>query len=351
MSRFSTLFIAFTLFTIVQVPAQEDSERTHGEVVSSEYNVRIIKVRDSIFMLQGKGGNIGVSIGKDGTLLIDDQFPESVPNILNAVSNLTKNPVQFLINTHHHPDHVGGNKGMREAGVSIFAHENTKNRILQAFAKEQAIVADSLVNLRVDKMTGDGMERGSAETRAKQIVAANMPEIDQAKLPMITFTSDLTFNYNGEDILIFHIDNAHTDGDVLVYFTQSNVLHTGDTYIKNFYPFIDAENGGSYAGYINGLKKIMSVIDDETKIIPGHGDIASITDVRYTLSMMEYVTGKVTYHRVDKKTEDQVAGMKDITKEYDEKGFGKGFISTDAFVRGAYKEAAQRYQWIDKSKK
>lgn len=349
--------LAISAFLVIStlVPsakAQEDTGKgEHRQKATTEYSIRPQKVRDSIYMLAGKGGNIGLCIGEDGAFLIDDQFAESTPNILNAVSNLTLNPVQFLVNTHHHPDHTGGNKNMREAGVTIFAHTNVRKRLIYEQEEGQLAKIEKSLTQRAEKAKSDGKPMKESELERELLYEKMaMEDVDEKILPMITFEEDLTFHYNGQDIVVFHVHNAHTDGDVMVYFTQSNVLHTGDAFVKNQYPFIDADNGGSYEGYIKALEKILMLIDDETLIIPGHGSLATIADVRYTKSMMDFVYNSVSYHRIDKKTEDQVAAMKDITKEYDAKGFGSGFISTEAFVRSAYKEAALKYRWIDKSK-
>lgn len=346
------LFLVFSFFFSFAFAQEDSGERpTKYESVSNEFNVRVQKVRDSIFMLTGKGGNIGLCIGKDGAFLIDDQFAESSANILNTVSRLTMNPIQFLVNTHHHPDHVGGNKNMRAAGITIFAHANVrKNIIKEARAKELKEIDESMAN-RSEKMKNDGNTESEIEREKERFVRqVDLADVEEEVLPMITFEEDITFHYNGQDIQVIHVPNAHTDGDVMIYFTKSNVLHTGDAYVKDLYPFIDAENGGSFEGYINGLVKILGLINEETLIIPGHGGVAKLADVRFTKSMMDYVYNSIAYQRVDKKTEDEVAAMKDITKEYDDKGFGKGFISTEAFVRAAYKEVAKRYTWTDKSK-
>ncbi len=350
--RTLNLFLAFSFLFNVAF-AQEDSgkRKDKEEAVSNEFNIRVQKVRDSIFMLTGKGGNIGLFIGKDGAFLIDDQFAESSTNILNAVSRLTMNPVQFLVNTHHHPDHTGGNKNMREAGVTVFAHTNVRKQLIRAFKAEEMSKIDDRLATKQEKMKNDGNSESQNELERERFrLESELGEIDEALLPMITFEEDITFHYNGEDILVFHVHNAHTDGDVMVYFTQSNVLHTGDAFVKDLYPFIDADNGGTYEGYIKGLEKILMLIDEDTLIIPGHGGVAKLADVRFTKSMMDFVYNSIAYQRVDKKTEDQVVAMKEITKEYDEKGFGNGFISTEAFVRAAYKEVAKRYEWTDKSK-
>lgn len=341
------LLLVFTLIFSATF-AQEDSgeQTTKYESTSNEFNIRVQKVKDSIFMLTGKGGNIGLCIGKDGAFLIDDQFAESSANILNAVSRLTLNPIQFLVNTHHHPDHTGGNKNMRAAGITIFAHANVRNNLIKAARSKELEKIKDVMDQRGKKMESDGSSEEEIERdKERFIMQVETFDLEEELLPMITFEEDLTFHYNGEDILVFHVDNAHTDGDVLIYFTQSNVLHTGDAYVKDLYPFIDAEYGGSYEGYIKGLEKILMLIDEETLIIPGHGGVAKLADVRFTKSMMDFVYNSIAYQRVAGKTEDEVLAMKEITSEYDNKGFGKGFISTETFVRSAYKEVAKKYPW------
>lgn len=333
-----------SLISLTAIAQEDRKEKKEETSLEEQYTIRTTKVRDSIFAFTGKGGNIGVSIGKDGAFLIDDQFAEGTPAILNAVSNITNSPVQFLINTHFHHDHVGGNKNMREAGVIIYAHENVRQRLIDAYVQEKRQALEAKAEKRAGKILKDGGDLTKAKEHLQRLIEEIPDGIDELILPTITFPDQLSFYYNDQTILVFHVDNAHTDGDVMVYFTESNVLHTGDAFINGGYPFIDAENGGSYDGYLAGLEKVLSLIDDETKIIPGHGSIATKVDVRYAYSMLKYITTQAAYHYIDGKTEDEVVAMKEITEEFDNKGFGKGFISTEAIVRGAYKEATKKYK-------
>ncbi|HAT67589.1 MAG TPA: MBL fold metallo-hydrolase, partial [Flavobacteriaceae bacterium] len=162
--------------------------------------------------------------------------------------------------------------------------------------------------------------------------------------PFITFEDDLTFHFNDQKILVFHVHNAHTDGDSMVYFTDSNVLHTGDVFFNGKYPYIDINNGGSFDGYINALSKILMLVDEDTKIIPGHGEIAKMKDVKYTKSMLEFLHSKVAYHYVGRKSKEQIMAMKDITKEFDDKGYGSGYISTEKFMDFIYEDVALKYK-------
>lgn len=265
-------------------------------------NSKFLKVESNIYMIEGQGGNIGMINGNDGILLIDDQFEEGVPSLLKDIKNISKKPIKYLVNTHHHDDHTGGNALIAKEGTIIFSHDNVRNRI------------------------------------EEKIKSSNDKKIDTDILPIITVSDNLTFHFNNENILVFHVHKAHTDGDMMVYFTNSNVLHTGDIFFNEKYPFIDLDSGGSLKGVLNALDKILMIADENTKIIPGHGKLASINDVKYTRSMLNYLINRVKHFVVNLKTEDEIVAMKEITKKYDDKGYGDGFISTEKMIRTVYKE-------------
>ena len=270
------------------------------------YDTKFIKVEGNIYMIKGKGGNIGMFYGKDGVLLIDDQFEEGVPSLLKEIDNLSKKPIKYLVNTHYHEDHTGGNALIAKEGTIIFSHDNVRGRMEE--------------NKRL----------------------SNDKKIDKDILPVITVSENMTFYFNGESILVFHVHEAHTDGDMMVYFPKSNVLHTGDILFNGKYPFIDLDSGGSFEGALIALDKIMMIADEDTKIIPGHGDLASLKDVRYTKSMLTFLMKRISHFILNQKTEEEIVAMKDLTQEYDEKGYGNGFISTEKMVRTIYKELASK---------
>ena len=270
-----------------------------------KYHTKLIKVKGNIYMLQGQGGNIGIIHGKDGIFLIDDQFEEGIPDLLKDLKGLSKKPIKYLVNTHHHGDHVGGNALLAKEGVTIFSHKNVRDRI---------------------------EEKMKDETE----------KTDRDILPQITLSDDLTFHFNGEIISVFHVQDAHTDGDVMVYFMNSNVLHTGDIFFNGKYPFIDLESGGSLAGVIEALDKILMIADGDTKIIPGHGNLGTITDVMYTKAMLINIMKRVTHYVINLKSEEEILQMKEITQKYDDKGYGDGFISTEKIIRTVYKEVGER---------
>lgn len=264
-----------------------------------DVKIETIKLSDHVYMLIGAGGNIGVSVGEDGVFVIDDQFAPLSEKILTAIKTLSDKPLNFLINTHWHGDHTGGNVNMAKAGATIIAHDNVKARLLQP------------------KRDGSNNPKGA--------------------LPVITFNDKLSITINNEPIAVFHVANAHTDGDALLYFTESNVLHTGDTYFKGRYPFIDLNSGGSVNGYIEAARRGLIVIDDDTKIIPGHGSQSNKEEYKLFLKMLETLKANVSKAIAEGKTEDEVKADTSLTKQYDDLGYGAGFINSERIRLTFYK--------------
>ncbi len=258
--------------------------------------IKIEPLQENIFMLQGAGGNIGISVGENGVFMIDDQFAPLSEKIINAIKTISDKPVKFLVNTHFHGDHSGGNANFEAAGAMIVAHDNVRKRL--ASAKNN----------------------------------------DGSGLPVITFSNDATFYMNGNDIFITHVHDAHTDGDALVYFAQSNVLHTGDTFFNGRFPYIDINRGGSLAGDIEAAKKGLMLINDQTIIIPGHGAKATKTDYQNYLNMLKGIYKNVSQAIKDGKTEDEVALMESLTSDYfSDEATANDFISGEKMRRTAYK--------------
>jgi len=268
-----------------------------------EVTIKTHQVSDNIYMLVGQGGNIGISVGDDSVFMIDDQFAPLTDKILDAVKELSDKPIKFLLNTHWHHDHVSGNENMKNKGTIIFAHDNVRKRMS----------ADQFDKYR-DKAT-----KASPESM----------------LPVISFSEDMTFHMNGEDIMVFHVDNAHTDGDAMVYFTKSNVLHMGDVYFQGKYPFIDLSTDGSVTGYINSIKRALHLIDDDTKIIPGHRNQSNKAELTEYLAMLETIKTRVLAEISLGKTEEEVTNNASITKEYDALNYGDWFI-TETQIRRAF---------------
>jgi cyclase len=264
--------------------------------------IKTIKVAQNIYMLEGQGGNIGVSVGDDGVLLIDDQFAPLTPKVLDAIKSITDKPVRFLINTHYHWDHVGGNENLGKAGVLIFAHDNVYKR-----------------------MTTNQVVR---------IMKQNIPPYPKAALPVVTYNDAVTYHINGDDVTAYHIPPAHTDGDSIVRFHYANVVHTGDVFASGRYPFIDVENNnGSVMGIVRAMDKLIPTLDDFTKVIPGHGPVSTKKDVIAYRHMIHTIGTRVESLVRQRKTLQQVLAAKPA-REFDEQ-WGR-FRKTDEFVEIVY---------------
>ena len=259
--------------------------------------IKTTKVAGSVYMLEGSGGNIGVLIGNDGVILVDDQYAPLSDKIKKAIAAISDKQIKFIVNTHFHGDHSDGNKIFGGEGSVIVAHENARKRLsadhlFTAFKQEQKA------------MSYEG-------------------------LPKITFAESLTFNMNGETVQVIHIKNAHTDGDAAIYFKESNVLHAGDAFVRYGLPFIDADGGGTIDGMINGAEQMLKMINDETKIIPGHGQIASKKDLLDYKNLLQTIRNRIADGIKAGKTVDQIISS-DPTKEF-KTGFDKVF-----FVQSVY---------------
>jgi cyclase len=289
------LLPALSLLLLLPCPAAAQEEDF------SKVTVTTTPVAGSVSMLQGEGGNIGVLVGPEGVLLVDDEFAPLVPKIEAAVKQLSPKPIRFVVNTHWHRDHTGGNASLGTDGAIIVAQDNVRKRL----STEQL-------------------------TRLK----ATIPPAPAAALPVITFLDSVSFHLDGEDIDVFHVAAAHTDGDSVVWFKKSNVVHAGDLFFNGLYPFIDFGTGGSIDGMVAGVDLVLSRINDGTKIIPGHGPVASKADLKRYRDMLATIRDRVRKAIQDGKTLDQTVAMKP-TAEFDA-AWGNGFFKPDAFVAVVY---------------
>lgn len=215
----------------------------------------------SVYYMHGSGGNMLVSAGEDGILLVDDEFAEISAKILAAVAAIQPGPVRFVLNTHFHSDHAGGNALLGEQGATIIAHSNARLRML-------------------------------TEQRSL-FFGSTTPPSPAAALPVVTFPEGLTLHFNGEAIDFFFVSAAHTDGDAIVYFTSANVVHMGDIYINELYPIIDLAGGGNIDGYLPALDAVLARIDDNTRVVPGHGPIGDKTDLQFYRDMLALIRDRV----------------------------------------------------------
>lgn len=335
-------FVFILLIGCLPALAQE-TEKNEGAASNPTRTISMIKVSDSIYMFKGKGGNIGIFKGEDGVLMVDSQFEAVTPEILNLVRSISKKPIQYLVNTHHHGDHTGGNINMIQNGTVVYSHDNVRRRLedkeRKAFNEQNQAGFDKMVK----ELKASGNDVKAREKLKEGYNERPQYEAPEDTFPMITFSEDITFYYNGEKVMVFHVHSAHTDGDAMVYFTDSNVLHSGDAFVNGSYPFIDVNSGGTYKGYIAGIEKALMLIDEDTRIIPGHGDVGRKADLEFSRNMMKALQDRVSYHYLSGKTKEEILGMKEITAEYDAKGFGDGFISTEKFITLLYDITQRKY--------
>jgi len=268
----------------------------------SKVSIKTTKVADSVYLLEGSGGNIGVSVGDDGVIVIDDEFAPLTPKIQAAIAAITPKPIKFVLNTHWHGDHTGGNENMAAAGAVIVAHDNVRKRM----------------------SVGQFME----------IMKTQVPPAPPRALPIVTFSSDVTLHLNGEDIHVVYAGPAHTDGDSIVVFPKAKVIHMGDCFMTISYPFVDLGSGGSFDGFLAAAEKVLGMVDDSYKIIPGHGALATKADLKGWHDMLSTIRARVKKQADAGKSLDAIQKQK-LTAEWDDK-WGKAFIKPDQVVEFAF---------------
>lgn len=299
-SRFRAASAAFLLLAVAgPLPAQAGLDTV---------KIQTLPAGKGVYMLLGQGGNIGLSVGEDGAFLVDDQYAPLTPRILAAVKAVSDKPVRFLVNTHWHGDHTGGNENMAAAGVIILAHDNVRTRM----STEQFIAAFN----------------------------SRTPASPRAALPVVTFSESVTFHINGDDIQAIHVPPAHTDGDVLIHFRQANVLHMGDTFFNGRYPFFDLSSGGSFEGVIGAAEIAMQFVNDSTRIIPGHGPMGTRADLVLYHDVLAKVRDRVAALIKQGRTKEEVIAAKP-SAEWDAT-WGTGFMKPDVFLGMVYDSMKKR---------
>ena len=257
-----------------------------------EVQIKTTQLTEQVYMLEGSGGNIGVFIGEEAVMMVDDQFAPLTPKILEAIAKLSDREIRYVANTHWHGDHTGGNENLANEGAVILAHEH----VYQRMSTEQ--------------------ERGGRVT----------PASPAAALPKITFVDEMSIFLNGQQAQLIHVGNAHTDGDAFVWFPNANVLHMGDTFFHQRFPYIDLDSGGSVNGAIKAVEAALMLVDDDTQIIPGHGPLASKADLENYLTFLTTVRERVNSF-VQQGRGIDAAKPEEIIEGYEE--WASGFINAE----------------------
>jgi cyclase len=288
-----TRFLRAVLLGALLAPLAATAQRDYSKV-----EIVTTKLTDTIYVLTGAGGNVGLSIGPDAVFLVDDQYAPLTPKIVAAIGKLTDKPVKFVLNTHWHGDHTGGNENLGKAGAIIVAHENVRKRM----------------------STEQFTEFSQATTPPSPAVA----------LPIVTFTEGtVTFHLNADDVRAIHMPNAHTDGDVVIHFVKNDVLHMGDIYWNGLYPLIDVSAGGSVDGTIAACDRALALANERTRIIPGHGPLGTVAELRTYRDMLATISGRIKKMIAAGKSREEIVAS-DASAEFDAQ-WGARFINGERF--------------------
>jgi len=296
MRNFAAAFCACLLITGFAIAQDQDF---------SKVEIKVTKVSGSVYMLEGAGGNIGASVGEDGIVVVDDQYAPLAEKIQAALKGVTDKPVRFIINTHFHGDHTGGNAYFQKQ-APVIAHDNVRKRL----------------------------EEGGHAGNLGSISMEHKPAAKEA-LPIITFDHDVTVHLNGEDIRALHFPSGHTDGDSIIFFPKSNVVHMGDDFVRYGFPFIDLASGGSVDGMIAAMQEVIPKLPPDVKVIPGHGNVSNLDDVREYVKMLIETRAAVEKGVKQGKTLDQLKQEKVLDPW---KKWNGDFITTDSFTETLFND-------------
>ena len=295
--------ILITVFSMFLMPVSaQDNE-------SAEVSFKTTEVAKGIYMLSGEngfaGGNLGLLVGDEAVVLIDDSMPQFLDKMQHSIKDVTERPIDYVLNTHLHGDHTGNNAAMNDSGAHVVAHENVRQRLIKKGVK-----------------AGDTMKPAPKNT-----------------LPVITFHEALHLYFNEQPMHIVHMPHAHTDGDSVIYFKKANVIHAGDVFFNGRFPFIDRDSGGSVDGYLAGQKRIYEMANDQTQIIPGHGPLASRADLKGAIEMLQSSRDKIQAlidQGMDVEAIIEQAPLADFHDQWN-----WGFITTEKMTRQLYNDLSK----------
>lgn len=264
-------------------------------------------VGGAVHMLEGRGGNLAVMTGPDGVLMVDDQYAPLTDKILAAVREIDDGPVRFVINTHWHFDHTGGNEQLGGMGAVIVSQDNARQRM--------------------------------STDQFMAVIDRNIPALPPAALPVVTFSDRVTFHFNGEAVVAYHEADAHTDGDIIIHFPESNVIHMGDIYFNQTYPLIDRDSGGTVQGMIRAVQSALGLCHSGTRVIPGHGPLANCADLESYGQMLADATDRIRELMDQGMTVEQVIAARPNAEQ--DESLGNGFIKPEQFIRFIYSSLAE----------
>ena len=294
--RVTVILAFFTLFALAGPLLAQDAP--------PEVTFEATELAPGLYMLVGVGGfgggNVGLLKGEDGVVMVDDSFPPHIEKLAAAVAKVAGAPVDFVINTHVHGDHLGGNPAFHDKGATIVAHDNVRDRLVKNGFP-----------------TPDGVEPAPPEM-----------------LPVLTFDDTVTFHLNGQESHVFHVADAHTDGDAIIHFKNADVIHMGDVFFHTLFPYIDVDNGGGVDGYIAAQEKVLAMASDSTKIIPGHGPLANKKDLEASIKMLKVARDSIGAMIKDGKTIEEILEAKPLA-EYEAQSWQ--FISTERMIRQVHR--------------
>ena len=303
-SRFlSLLFAALYALAPGAVHAQAPSQAADAKAP-----IKVQQVRPGLHVLSGQGGNVAAWTGPDGIVLVDDSVSQAAPQLVEAVEKIAPGSIRFVVITHWHPDHTGGNEAMGKAGAVLIAQDSARSRMSEA----QFVEAYDL----------------------------KVPPAPKAALPIVTFADSLSLHLNGDDLEAIHVGNAHTDGDTIVWWDKANAVHLGDLFYAGGYPFIDLGSGGSLAGVVAAIEQVLARADAKTVVIPGHGPVSNRAELAAYRDMLVAVGRRVRQLVEDGTSEEQILASHP-TAEFDER-YGKGAVDPDRFVRILYADFSGR---------
>ncbi len=294
-------FVFTLLVLILSIPILTNAQQDFSKV-----EIKATKISGNVYMLEGSGGNIGVSVGPDGLLIVDDQFAPLADKIRAALKTLGEGKLKFILNTHWHGDHTGGNVAFGSE-APIIAHDNVRKRL-------------------------------STEQKS-EFFKSTTPASPKEALPVITFDQSLSVHFNGEEIRVIHFPRGHTDGDSVIFFTTSNVVHLGDDFFAGKFPFVDLESGGSVEGLARNIGEIIPKIPAGAKLIPGHGPISTVDDLKLYHRMLLETTEVVRKKMAAKKTLEQIKA-EGLPAEW--KSWGEGFIKTDLWIEIVFRSLSAK---------